>query len=112
MAWNLHASGLANFPAATSFLWAAVLLCPFLFVAVVAWRSRAGAFPGILAVLAAFLLAAAPLACISDRFSEGCKQALGSKQALEQALGSGLSFMHFAPLLHIQNSPIGSTKHP
>ena len=102
MAWNLHASGLANFPAATSFLWAAVLLCPFLFVAVVAWRSRAGAFPGILAVLAAFLLAAAPLACISDRFSEGCKQ----------ALGSGLSFMHFAPLLHIQNSPIGSTKHP
>lgn len=76
MAWSLHASGFANFPKPTSFLWAAVLLCPFLFVAVVAWRSRAGTFPSFLAVLPALLLAAAPLACISDRFSEGCQYLL------------------------------------
>lgn len=76
MAWSLHASRLASFPATTSVLWAAVLLCPFLFVVVVAWRSRAGALPSILAVVPALLLAAAPLACISDRFGEGCQYLL------------------------------------
>jgi hypothetical protein len=76
MAWSLYASSLFSFSADTFSVWATVSLGPYLFVAVVAWRSRTGVLPGVLAVTLALLLTPPPLACISDRFGEGCQYLL------------------------------------
>ncbi len=73
MAWSMHRSHFfLSELSATGFLWVVTLLGPFVFVGVVAWRTRRGFIPVALAVAPALLLIASPIACIADRFSEGC----------------------------------------
>jgi len=68
MAWCIYQSHFLPTNVA-SLVWAVVFLGPFTFVGVVAWRSRKGS--AIAAVLPALLLAAIPLVCFSDGFTEG-----------------------------------------
>ena len=69
MAWSIYQSHFLPATAA-SLVWAMVLLGPFIFCSVVAWRSRQGGISASSAVLPALLLAAAPLVCFADGFTE------------------------------------------
>jgi hypothetical protein len=73
MAWSIHLSYFLRDPGAASLVWAVVLLGPFIFVGVVAWRSRRGFIPAVIVVFPALLLAAAPFACFTEGFGEGCQ---------------------------------------
>lgn len=56
---------------ALNLVWIAVLLCPFIFVGALAWRSRRGLIPQSMVIFLALLLAASPFGCIVDVFREG-----------------------------------------
>lgn len=73
MAWSIHLSHFLQAPGAESLLWAFVLLGPYIFVGVVAWRSRRGFIPAAIVVFPALLLAASPFGCFAEGFGEGCQ---------------------------------------
>lgn len=73
MAWSIHLSHFFQAPGAATLVWAVVLLGPFIFVGVVAWRSRRGFIPAVMVVFPALLLAALPLGCFAEGFGEGCQ---------------------------------------
>ena len=72
MGWSIYRSYFLFEFNAPSLLWAVVLLGPYVFVAVVAWRSRRGLIAAALAVFPALLLVGPPFMCHAIEFGEGC----------------------------------------
>jgi len=76
MAWSLQKSLFLKELSAPSIVWMAVLIGPFIFVGVMAWRSRQGFAPAAIFAALSVLLAGIPYACFDENFGEGCQNIL------------------------------------